>query len=407
MFMFKNFLEVEDISEELQFISTTDGPFEWVAGLYYYEGDPRSDPLFIIQNAPYDVTPSNILDYPGGSITMVDTAGKVKAKAVYGQAGYKVTDDTKITLGLRYTEEKRGYNYAVFGIGELAPGFVVPVLAPLDATTRPSETFKKLTWRLALDHNFTDDIMGYISYNRGFKSGVYNHSDFTPTQVAVRPEVLDAYEVGVKSKWLDHRVQVNAAAFYYDYKNIQVSRIDATTTATQTLENAAKEEIYGLDLDLVIQASEALQLRAGANWLHAKYTDFEDASGFVVDENGFVTPASINATGTRGILAPKFSFNIGADYRAALGNNGSLLFSGYVFYTDKYKTVVGEGNQVFSHALVNASVTWYSPDEKYYIRLSGENLTDKKVTATSTSPFRLARYEIQPISWGIAVGANF
>src|SRR5690606_17881286 len=135
------------------------------------------------------------------------------------------------------------------------------------------------------------------------------------------------------------RVQLNAAAFYYDYKNIQVSRIDTLGTSVQTLENAASEEIYGLDLDLIIQATEELQIRANANWLHAKYTDFEDASGFLVDENGFVSGASIDATGTRGLLAPKFSFNLGADYRTPIGNNGSLLFSGYLFYTDSYKTV--------------------------------------------------------------------
>jgi len=86
---------------------------------------------------------------------------------------------------------------------------------------------QKPTWRVALDHRFTDDIVGYVSYNRGFKSGGYNtHSADNPPY---NPETLDAYEIGAKTEWLAHRLRANAAAFYYGYTKVQVAKYTTTS----------------------------------------------------------------------------------------------------------------------------------------------------------------------------------
>ena len=93
------------------------------------------------------------------------------------------------------------------------------------ASETRSADFRKATWRLALDHQFTPDVLGYVSDNRGFKSGAFNTSVYT--QPAVKPEVLDAYEIGLKSEYFDHRFRANLAAYYYQYKDLQVTELVA------------------------------------------------------------------------------------------------------------------------------------------------------------------------------------
>ena len=145
--------------------------------------------------------------------------------------------DTNLTLGARYTHDERKLNST--GYGDLLAGFAVPLF---DISEK--STFNKPTWRIALDHQFSGDVMAYASYSRGFKSGVYNLT--SPTDPVVKPETLDAYEIGIKSQLLDHRLQLNASTFYYDYSDIQLTTIKG---ASQILVNAAKAKIYGVDVD--------------------------------------------------------------------------------------------------------------------------------------------------------------
>ncbi len=81
------------------------------------------------------------------------------------------------------------------------------------------QNFQKLTWRLALNQKFTEDVMGYVSYNRGFREGGYNVAG--PADAPYKPESIDAYEVGLKSVMFDRRLRLNAAAFWYEYRDIQ------------------------------------------------------------------------------------------------------------------------------------------------------------------------------------------
>jgi iron complex outermembrane receptor protein len=133
-----------------------------------------------------------------------------------GQMTYRISDATAFTAGLRLTTEKKSY-LAEGVFRNLSPAFNAP-LGP----TADSKKVTKLTWRASLDHHLSKDVMVYASYNRGFKSGGYD-----PTSVAVasyiRPEVLDAFEVGVKSDLLDRHLRINAAGYYYDFKDIQLN----------------------------------------------------------------------------------------------------------------------------------------------------------------------------------------
>lgn len=415
LFNFGNRTKIDDFSQEFQALTTGSGRLQLTGGLYFYTGHPKVPALTFLQNIPTSaVTSSDFHEVdlvPGASATRVQTSGKVISKAVYAQATYAITDTIKFTGGLRYSIENRDYHYTVGGAG--GPGTELPpTYVTFFTVDRPEITYKKPTWRFALDDQFRDDILGYISYNRGFKSGIYNFGDFTapgtPGGFArpVKPEVLDAFEAGIKSKFLDRTLQVDLAAFYYDYQDLQVALVSATTAALSQLQNAGSEHIYGVDGDIIYRVNPDFTVRINGSYLHARFGSYKNAGGFLIDANGVPYSASIDASGTRGLGAPTLSFDVGADYTFHFNQN-KFVVTGDYYHTSSFKTVVGDGNIVTPFGRLNAAATFYASGSRYYIRAFGQNLTNVEQTGTATSPFRLAKVEIEPRTYGIAIGFDF
>ncbi len=167
-----------------------------------------------------------------------------------------------------------------------------------------------LTWRVALDRQFTPDVLGYVSYNRGFKSGGYNLSSVSATPF--NPETLDAYETGIKSEFLDHRVRLNLAAFYYNFRNIQVVTVPGN--GIQIFTNAAAARNYGLDASLDFAATSHLTLSTGVGLLSAKYTDYPNARTNDMFGNVIIVP---NAKGNYLASAPPLTGFVTASYPRA------------------------------------------------------------------------------------------
>src|SRR5882757_7437265 len=222
-------------SEEVNLASNISSRIKWVGGLYYFNASSGYDPS--------QVTLSGFLQpqTPFGSISVLDNYGIERTQSVagYGQATASITDQTNLTLGLRYTSEKRKLDvYETIDIAGGPTGLPSPPFPP------QGKTFSEPTWRVSLDHRFSPELMIYASYNRGFKSGGFNPR--VPTDPAYDPEKLDAYEIGFKSDLLSRRLRVNAAAFYYDYSNLQVAKFTGHLTSYY---NGAAARIYGLDTD--------------------------------------------------------------------------------------------------------------------------------------------------------------
>ena len=160
--------------------------------------------------------------------------------AVFAQATATIFSDTHLTGGARYTWDDRTVRAgAAFGDDVL-------VSAP---NSPQSKSWSSPTWRLVLDHQFTPDIMAYLGYSRGFKSGLFNPVVLPGDTIdePVDPEILDAYTIGLKSEYLQRRLRVNIEGFYYDYNNIQVTQILA---AVSHITNAARATIKGIDLEI-------------------------------------------------------------------------------------------------------------------------------------------------------------
>lgn len=339
-------------SQEVQLISKDNGPLNWTLGAFYYDMKGGYVPARLIGIALGGAPDSSLF---------IKGVQRNKSVSVYAQATYEILPELKATGGIRYTSEKIRINYDVL------PGGVYLY------STKNKTSFKKPTWRMALDYEFVNNIHTYVSYNRGIKSGGFEVlSPGIPgaPSAPYNPEILDAYEFGFKSELFDRRLRLNLAAFYYDYQDIQVSSNPGTFILTT---NAASAKVKGIDGDFEAAITDEFRLSGGFAVLDGKFGNFPNPSVFDEFGNTVVLP---NAKGNRTGRTPKFTANLLATYtkETAIGKfglTGSFAHnSGYYFDPDNRIAAP-------SYDLFGASVSWTDPSDRYTIRLWGENLTDE------------------------------
>jgi len=395
-------------SEELQLVSDATKPFQWIVGGFYMNDRELQQYVHIAVGLPLNPTAAEF--GPASQFLAFHPTIPTISRAVFGQASYNITDRDRITVGLRYTEETKAYNnvldaYFPNGSGGLAFAAV--------GTGNGLKTFSVPTWRFSYDHHFSGDLMAYVSYNRGFKSGLFQDTVLGANQKAVNPEILDAYEGGLKADLFEHRLRLNGSGFYYDYSNIQVSILSAGSGVTST-ENAGAAQMYGLDLDATAAPIEDLNLRAGLELLHSEYTNYPNASVFEQNPAGPGNiSTTVNAKGESTVYAPKVTFNLGADYTIrALPFGDRLAFAGNYYYNDGYDVQPaapgGEYSRVNSFSTLNANITWFAKHDGLYVKLWGENLTDAIYPIYSLpNNFGFGRANAKPTTAGVTVGASF
>jgi iron complex outermembrane recepter protein len=371
-------------SQELQLSSDKSGPLKWTAGLYYYSSQSAYD-NFILN-----------LNFLGRSINTNNTQ-KARSMAGYVQATYELLADTNLTLGGRYTSDRREEKNASLAI--VSGGTALPLV------TVPGRhvTFNKFTYRASLDHRFSSGLLGYVSYNRGFKGGGYNSGN--PGIAPYSPEVLDAMEAGLKADLLDKRLRVNLAAFDYKYKNIQVQKLFANGTIGTI--NGPKAHIYGIDADITAVLADGLTLGSGIGWISPKYGDFPGCSRGTPNGGVAITTVGTDCKGSLVAIAAKFVANAGLNYSADVAG-GKLAASGNIYYNSGFyfepDNIIKQGR----HTQLGASVKWTS-DNGLSVGAFGKNLTNKRVLsfgATQVNGNQVGMYA-EPRTYGVTVGYEF
>jgi iron complex outermembrane recepter protein len=373
----------ETWTEELQLISSGDGPLSWTAGLFFL-----SDEVPAFNQAVGGVL------VPAGS--RVVSRLKTTAWAPFVQATLRLQETTNLTAGFRYSSEKKEYSGRA---GNNANGALI--------VEDTSADYHSPTYRLALDHHFSPQLMGYVSYNRGFKSGTYNMQVVSNPPRPLEPETLNAYEIGLKSTLFDRRATLNLAGFYYDYSNITV-RAPVNNATAFDLQNAATARIYGINLDAFFQASSDLSIFGGLEALSARYRDFPSTTGVRFLGNGVFQPYVFDASDKRVPWAPTLTGNLGAGYTYGLPSGGSLLFSGNVNFRSRLYYEVDNVRSGPPLGLVNGSITWTASDGRVDVSLWGRNLADERYRATRTST-ALTDFVLygDPRTYGVTVSARF
>ena len=226
---------------------------------------------------------------------------------------------------------------------------------------------------MSLDYQFTPDILGYVSYNRGTKAGGFALGTSPSFNDGFRPERLDAYEAGLKTELADGRVIFNTSAFYYDFKNIQFQRVIAGVVETV---NGPTAKLYGVEAELSGRVTPELTLRANAGYLHSRIGDFPGAPNTNRLPSGFndAGDPTYNAKGNRLPNAPEFSGNVGFDYRRPV-NGGAIRLSSNLLYAGKMFNELDNRLSVDEHEVLTASLGWEG-DNGLRVTLWGNNLTN-------------------------------
>ena len=230
-------------------------------------------------------------------------------------------------------------------------------------------SFRKATPHVSLNYNVTDNIFTYFSFSTGFKSGGFNYGSATDPEFL--PETIHAYELGLKSSWLDHRLQVNVALFDYDYTNIQVPVLTFTPVSAYNIVNAASSTDNGVEFELIAEPIPALRVDVSAAADEAKFANF------VSGDPSRPELGLINLRGNWLPEAPKFTLNIGAQYtwnvpHGDLTVRGEYQRIGEIFFTAFNTDQDSQG----AYNWVNAFVTYKLDGSHWTATLFGRNLTD-------------------------------
>ncbi|MGV3769074.1 MAG: TonB-dependent receptor, partial [Sphingobium phenoxybenzoativorans] len=375
----------KSFSQEIQLISNDSGPFTWTVGAFYFWNKIANTPITRTFYEPF--YPPAVFGPTSNRLSQTFGIETTESIAPFGQATWEFAPGTRLTVGGRWTYEKRNFEGST--VLTRYNGTVLTV--PKPAATPDSLTVKKPTWRIALDQQFTPDILGYVSYNRGIKSGGFNVLNVN--NPPYQPERLDAYEVGLKTQLFDRRLRLNIGGFYYDYSNLQVIQF---LNNAQTVVNGAKARIYGLDLDFNAKLSNALSLSGGMEIMHAEFTDYRNAVGSIVRPGGGGTLVTVDASGNRIPQAQKFAASLAADYETDV-SFGNLHFNVTGNYNGDYYFEPDNFLRQGSFVILNSSITWTSSDEHYSLSFWGRNLANEKIITNASS--QAIGY---PISYGQA-----
>jgi iron complex outermembrane recepter protein len=356
----------KNYSEDLQLLSNAGGPIEWIVGAYYFHMDTGYTPAYLF-GPSYGGALSGPLGPTGLILSGLQTTNSY---ALYGQTSFDIQPTWKLTLGTRLSKDETDAS------GSLGFGGYGGTLATISPETSSDHSNGEVGWKVALDHQLTDDLMAYVSSSRGYKAGLYNLLPFSTTYI--QPEVLTAYELGVKSELLDHRLRLNGALFYYDQKHPQVN---TSVDGALTVLNANAAKVKGGELQATAFITDAISLRFGATYLDAYYTNFPNAPLFAPDPvapyGDLLEPNGINAKGFPLIYAPRFSGNVGLDYRLPTPQ-GNWAFSSNFHYTSAYNFTADGRLRQDPVGLLDAQVSYTFQNPAATLKFWGSNLTGRQ-----------------------------
>ncbi|WP_207885789.1 TonB-dependent receptor [Pseudomonas sp. 30_B] len=392
------YADSQQYSQEFRLASPRTDRLNWVLGFHYFNEDLQAENANAALTNPYIPRYYNNVSYDQ----------QTESYAIFGSTTYNFTDDFSLTAGLRWTRETKDIDLlrlqnrgpAVFGNGDWwKEDNVLSPLVP-NATQDASNTWSDYSWDLTPEYRISDNARAYFRYARGFRSGGYNTGVTSQATVAtVDPEYLTSYELGLKSEWLDGRLNANTSVFYYDYKDIQLNIVTAVNNQTVSrLANGAQGEAYGAEFELEAIPVENLHVNFGLGLLHTEFTDY--------------TSGPNDYSGNNFVRAPNVSAVLGADYRIPLNVGGAVILGTdwntrsrqYFFSNDQSANMRSGG-----YTLGNAQVTYELPGETTRVTAYVNNLTDKEYrNHTLPGGYQTAALMFgDPRTFGVSVTTDF
>lgn len=378
-------------SQELRLASTGERTIDYVLGLYYFQQTIEDD-LFVVYGPDAALW---ILGNAGraqqAALNGLFADGHAKAKtrsyAAFGQGTWRIADPLSLTVGLRYTHEKktghfdqtqRGPALATMGLSpiELATAQALRnVFAPnVSYDSRTSEN--NLSGLATLAFQATPDVMAYATYARGFKSGGLNLTTLPAgVSAVVDPEKVNHYELGLKSQLFDRRLVFNAAAFWTEISDYQNAQINTAVANTAYIDNVGKVRTRGIELDARARLAEGLNLYASGVYVDATYRDYANAP-CPIEYLGLQSVCDLSGRRLPG--TSKYSASAGGEYAFPVSDTRELYFGAdYSYRSSFYSTFnLAAASLVSGYGITNARLGLRHADGDWDMSLWVRNAFD-------------------------------
>lgn len=390
----------EQFSQEIKLTGGREN-LEYVTGAFFLSEDNRSDFADVFN-----------LGFPA-LISDRTLENKTETWAVYAQADYALTERLTTTVGARYTSDIKR-----IAIGSNQPNFVGATFDTqglVDAGVPVRQRTNLLTPRVALQYFISDEINVYGSMTRGFKSGGWNARNNNPELITdFGPEVVWAYELGLRSQWFDNALRLNANLFWTDVSDFQLPGAvqDSTGGISFLTGNFADMEIKGLEVEALAVPTDRLTVYVNVGLQSSKYTSLSEiveaqrelclTTGAQCNQ-GVITPDGEVADPVR---TPRFTLAAGGDYRIPVGRNIELVPAvQWVRYGhQQVGTSNPPGSKVDAYSNLNASISLEDLTANWRLRLECANCSN---SVQQNSLLAGVRYYNPPRTWNASLQLGF
>lgn len=403
-------------SHELQFNYTVDR-LAIVAGLYYFTGNSAG---------AFDVVLNGLggTPYMDGEHYDLAIGGDVdtESTSAYINASIDLTANLTLTTGLRLTKDDKNSNiqrYAYnttnsfpytqnqgsgFTYGDPNDDTLLSIATDI-SDKEADKDWSEFSPSIKLDWQMNDNVMLYVSYAEGFKSGGFDMRGNASTNPDVAkgydPETVDTLEAGIKSQLWDDRLRLNFTVFDMDYTDMQLTVQTAQPAPvffSSDVLNAGTAEIQGAELEALLQVTSGISTSVAIGHMNAELTEVISAGVDVSDSWEMLN-------------APDWTGQLGVNFERDLGNAGSIMVNTAASYRDasrNFNNVLCSCDQDKAYTLLDASANWYSADEHWTVSVYLKNITDKEY---KTGGYNLGSGELAfygaPRTWTASVAYAF
>ncbi len=398
----------EAFYQEFRAVSDFAGPFDFTAGVNFFES--RGDASFQIYHPGLELFAKLIRNLPPSAWAFNGETrdARTKSFAAFGEVYFNLSPATKLTAGLRYTNDRKSVS------GRTTFLSVPPPFGDL------SGSYSALTGRLVLDHKLSDDNLLYASFARGFKGGGLNAAG--STQATFDPEFINSFEIGSKNQFFDGTLQANFSAFYYDYKNLQLGQ--RRSTSVQTINTNAR--IFGLESEFLWAPVRGLLINANASYLNTRINGLVPGQETSDPANPAQWNPSLGAPtktpevrltlrGNELPYAPNVKIAVGAEYTIPVGGSGwmATLRGDYSwqsrYFAREFNTV---NDRIAPWSIANALLRVSNPTSTFsveaYVKniFDSQNITNSIIESDLVGSYRNARI-LEPRTFGLSTTFKF
>jgi iron complex outermembrane receptor protein len=450
----------EQWSQEFRVATEFDGDWNFLVGAFYL--DYETETHYVVRNSALalpgviiPIDPARAFPAPYGEVGSASSETdphnwgydndtrkyELETWALFGEAYWDVTDQLTVTAGIRYSDEdKKSKQRVIYSVFQ-----GIPSVDENNSYIHPEYDSQETTGRLNLTYNMSDEIMMYGNIARSYKSGGFNPISgdsplLDPAQggsaknAGFEPEYVNSAEFGIKTTLMNGSLQLNGTGFFYDYEDLQVSKIVSVTSLNVNTDAT----IWGFEGEMLWAPTEALRLSATLSYLDTEIDGFStydtsnpnaqgttdgiiscnginwlsDDPADCGDTSGLSSGVPIDQDGNNIQGSPEYSYNLGAAYTFFdLGGIGDLTISTNYYWQDEFyaRNFNSESDTIDEWEVWNASARLQSSDDTWYAEAWIKNILDDdyvtgQYLTSSVSSLFTNQFILDPQTYGGTVG---